>query len=193
MSFGGDLRRYKTELRQKYKDVRSSMSADERCRIDTKIFNRLINLWQFRENSLILTYVSSPIEVDTRRLIAESLSRGKSVAVPRCIDGTRDMEFRLITSFYDLAPRSFGILEPSDDCPLVGDISQSLCIVPALSFDPSGYRLGFGKGYYDRFLSTYSGFAVGICYNACLEESLPHGKYDRKVSMLVTESKIINP
>ena len=62
--------------------------------------------------------------------------------------------------------------------------------MPALCYDWKGFRLGYGKGYYDRFLDTYDGFTVGIVYSSCVRRSLPHGRFDRPVDLLVTEDYI---
>ena len=67
--------------------------------------------------------------------------------------------------------------------------TPSACL-PGLGFDLDGYRLGYGKGYYDRFLSRYPGVTAGVCYTACLKTQLPHGRYDRRADILVTEKFI---
>lgn len=83
------------------------------------------------------------------------------------------------------------MLEPVPErCRLVTDYSRGLCIVPGLCFDAEGYRLGYGKGYYDRFLSAFRGVTVGICYTACTQWRLPHGRYDRQIQLLITEKYI---
>lgn len=188
-----DIRAQKTLLRNESKVFRSTLTDDEKYRLDRKIANRLLNLWYFRENDLLLTYVSNQIEVDTKFVIQQAFEQNKRVAVPRCLEGTRNMDFYLIKSLNDLSKGSFGILEPSEaQCEKLTDFSGGICIVPALAFDPNGFRLGFGKGYYDRFLSNTHVKTVGICYDGCIFEELPHGKYDRKVSMIVTESRIID-
>ena len=132
--------------------------------------------------------MSTKIEVDTFRIIERALADGKAVAVPRCVPGTRQMEFYRINSVEELAPGTFGVLEPIPGVhELLHDFSDSLCIVPALSYDWHGYRLGYGKGYYDRFLSKYEGVMIGICYSDCVQRKLPHGRFDRPVELLVTE------
>jgi 5-formyltetrahydrofolate cyclo-ligase len=188
-----DIRVQKTLIRDESKAFRQNLSFDEKQRLDRKIANRLLNLWYFREVDLLLTYVSNSIEVDTKFIIQQALAQGKRVAVPRCVDGTRNLEFYLINSLEVLATGSFGLLEPPvNTCEKLTDFSGALCIVPALAFDPNGYRLGFGKGYYDRFLSNSNFKTIGICYDNCIFNELPHGKYDRKVNMIVTESRIID-
>ena len=168
------------------------MSEEEKSLSDKKILNKLLGLWSFRNSEVVLCYVSNKIEVSTRDFIEEALRRNKTVAVPKCIDGTRDMDFYIISSFDDLSVGSFGIDEPDEKkCKKLESFEDSVCIVPALTFDNEGYRLGFGKGYYDRFLSGYSGTKIGICYESCITQKLPRGKYDCKVDTLVTDRRII--
>ncbi len=184
-----DIRPIKTALREKYRAIRTSMTTDEKKARDEAIAMQVRRLWQYEDNSTLLVYVSTPIEVDTRMIIANALQDGKRVAVPRCIAGTRNMDFYYIQSLNDLEPGSFGVLEPiPNENNLVTDLSGGLCIVPAFSYDWNGFRLGYGKGYYDRFLSRFEGNIIGICYADCVQRSLPHGRFDRPVELLVTET-----
>lgn len=188
-----DIRPFKKQLRKQYKEFRTTLPQEKKEKFDQKITNKVLNSWSFRENEIILTYVSTAIEVDTHEIITEALERGKTVAAPRCIDGTRDMDFYAIRSFEDLEKGAFGVMEPNPEtCEKLPDYKQGLCIVPALAFDKEGFRLGYGKGYYDRFLSLFGGETLGLCYADCLcEEPLPHGKFDKKVSLIITENAIV--
>ena len=183
-----DIRPIKTELRQKYRSLRQSMPPEIKEKLDLAIANQVRRLWQYVNNDTLLVYVSTAIEVDTFRIIRNALSDGKRVAVPRCVPDSRQMDFYYITSVDDLSPGMFGVLEPA---PIPERIYHEkdggLCIVPAFSYDWHGYRLGYGKGYYDRFLSRFEGNIVGICYSDCVQRTLPHGRYDRPVELLVTE------
>ena len=183
-----DIRPIKTELRQKYRSLRQSMPPEIKAQRDEAIAAQVRRLWQYQRNSILLVYVSTPIEVDTFRIIDQALKDGKRVAVPRCVPDTRNMEFYYIDSVDELSPGMFGVLEPAV-CPekLYSERDGGLCLVPAFSYDWRGYRLGYGKGYYDRFLSRFEGNIVGICYSDCVQRSLPHGRYDRPVELLVTE------
>jgi 5-formyltetrahydrofolate cyclo-ligase len=186
-----DIREYKKNLRQRYRDYRTRLQPQVKSRLDEDILSRVTRLNQYANTDLLLVYVSTPIEVDTRRLIEVALADGKRVAVPRCVPDTRLMEFYEITSLDQLSPGTFGVLEPDPDTATrLPEDPGGMCIVPALCYDEYGYRLGYGKGYYDRFLSGYSGITVGICYAACVRGSLVYGRYDRPVELLVTERYI---
>ncbi len=187
-----DIRVHKNNLRNKYKQMRSNFSCNEKNSFDKGIFNKIISLDFFKKAEIIYTFVSTKIEVDTKKLIEASLKMGKKVAVPKCLNGKIDMDFYFIKSFSDLEVATFNVLEPiTSKCEKVEqNNNSSICIVPGLAFDLQGYRLGYGKGYYDRFLSNYSGVTFGICYCSCTTSSLPKGKYDKKVDYLVTEKYI---
>ena len=193
MPFAVDIRPQKDMLRKGIKEKRKSLSFEEKARRDKKISNKLYSLWQYREANVILTYVSTDNEVDTRCIIETALNAKKKVAVPFCVPNTPHlMKFYFINSLSQLEKGSFGVLEPNPNiCEELKDFSNGLCLVPALSFDKKGYRLGYGKGYYDRFLSKFDGKTVGLCYEEFLSEELPNGKYDKQVQTIITDREII--
>lgn len=188
---GINIKAYKMELRAKYRKIRENFTPDEKRQRDESLFEQIIKSKQFQQAKTILCFVSTGIEVDTHRLIHFSLRKGKTVAVPRCLDRHGKMDFFVIRSMNDLEKGAFSLLEPNlKKCPRLTDYQDSLCIVPGFSFDPEGYRLGYGKGYYDRFLSRFGGVKIGVCYNKCVSPQLPHGRFDVPVDFLFTEKYI---
>lgn len=188
-----DIRPIKKKLRAEAKESRLSMDSFTKGSCDKKICNKLLNLWAVRETDTFLCYVSTEIEVDTKEFINTLLASGKKVAVPRCEGGPSEMNFYYINSLDELSSGSFGVLEPeSNKEKMLTETENTICIVPAFMFDKSGYRLGYGKGYYDRYLSRYKGSTIGICYSHNIKDELFHGKYDRTVDMIVTEKQIFN-
>ena len=186
-----NLRQRKNELRVKYKKIRTECPNDVKQRLDNGIAEKFLSLEEYKNCDTLFIFVSSPIEVDTSEIINKALADGKKVAVPKCRDKWGLMDFYFITSTESLKKGAFSIMEPDPEkCELVKDLSQGLCVVPGLSFDFQGYRLGFGKGYYDRFLDKFKGVSVGICYSKCIEKELPKGNYDKQVDILVTEKYI---
>lgn len=186
-----DIRQVKNALRLKIKKMRKNMHPEYKQECDVAIANEFLRSTSYTRSNVILTYCSTPIEVDTRMIIQAALDDGKRVACPRCIDSTRYMDFYYINSLEDLKPGSFGVLEPEENkTTLYKGADRPICIVPGLAFDHWGYRLGYGKGYYDRFLADYRGWTVGLCYSACIEYKLPHGRFDRPVDRLITEKFI---
>ena len=186
-----DIRAYKKEQRKKYRGLRKAMSPEEKERYDREICRKVMQTPEYQAASTILAYVSLDIEVDTLRLIEQMLKEGKRVAAPRCIDGTCEMEYYVITSLEQLSPRTYGVLEPdAERCPKLTDFQNSLCLVPGLAFDHQGFRLGYGKGYYDRFLCRYSWPKIGMVYENCVTPKLHHGRFDVSVDLIVTEEQL---
>ncbi len=186
-----DIRPIKQELRAKYKAARRAMDPAVKAEKDRRIAASVKRLWQYAKCDTLLCYVSTAIEVDTRQIIMQALRDGKRVAVPRCVPGTRLMEFYYIDSLDELEDGAFGVLEPRPDpTRLLTNLEKGLCLVPALCYDLSGFRLGYGKGYYDRYLASFGGSLVGLCYSDGIERHLPHGRYDRPVETLVTDQYI---
>lgn len=178
----------KTQLRQYYKALRRRMSAAEKLKYDEQIAQAFLNSELYKNCDELLVYVSLDIEVGTLDIISQAL-REKTVLCPRCISGQNIMEFYNIKNMDELCPGSYGILEPKTDGKAEKSFSDnSLCIVPGLSYDRNGYRLGFGKGFYDRFLSAFNGKSVGLCYDSCLCQSLPCDDFDKCVDYLITQS-----
>ena len=186
-----DLRQYKISLRERYRAQRSALTPQQKARLDRDVASHFFRLNQFQSCQTLLCYVSTSIEVDTTAIIRRALKNGKRVAVPRCVPGTREMEFYYIESLDDLSPGAFGVMEPEADPERkVKETAGSLCVVPGFCFDLAGYRLGYGKGYYDRYLNRYDGTRVGICYSGNVRNRLRHGRYDCAVDLLVTERYI---
>ena len=178
----------KRALRAKYRKLRETCPPDVWQRLDRKLTENFLNLDEYKQCQTLFTFISGDIECDTRQIIADALQRGKRVAVPRCADRSGKMDFYYIRSFDDLSRGTFGLEEPDPQtCERVTDLSSGFCIVPGLCFDLEGYRVGFGKGYYDRFLDEFGGVTAGICYTKFTEKQLPRGAFDRHTDILVTE------
>ncbi len=189
---GFDIKAYKQAERIKYKNIRKNMPIYDKQMRDMAIFEKLISTNAYINADTILPYVSTEIEVDTLNIIRHAIENDKRVAVPKCIDGTCDMEFYYIKSISDLEIGAFGVLEPKvDKCAKMYTYDKGVCIVPGLSFDMKGYRLGYGKGYYDRFLSTHFLLKkIGLCYANSTTTELVSGRFDICVDMLVTDKYI---
>ncbi len=184
-----DIREHKKQLRAKFKQLRIDMTDEVKQKLDENIAKRFLSLKIYKECKTLLSYVSTAIEVDTMQIISAALADGKKVAVPKCVDGTRDMIFYVIKSTDDLEPGAFSVLEPVPErCDELTEFDGAVCIVPALAYDMDGFRLGYGKGYYDRFLSAHKGlYNVGVEYCCCTVPKLIRGRFDIAAQMLVTE------
>lgn len=185
-----DIRNYKQELRLSCRERRKNMEPELKLQLDKAIADNVRRLKEYRPAKTLLIYMSTPIEVDTVQIIKNAWADGKRVAVPRCIPDSRDMEFHYIDSLDYLSPGTFSVLEPSPELPVVTDFSGCLMIVPGMQFDMKGYRIGYGKGYYDRYMVRFTGISAGVCYSNELKPFMYHGRFDRQVDIVVTDKRI---
>ena len=180
----------KKDLRKRLRKIRDAMPAEERERADRMIFERLLSLEGFCSASWIYSFVSFGSEPDTRELIRYCLNIGKKVAVPRI--EKKEMNFYRIRSWDELAPGIWGIPEPKEGAEPADE--PGFMLVPGLAFDRKGFRLGYGGGYYDRYLAGHDGFSTaGTAYALQLVDNLPLGQYDLPVDRIITEDEIIIP
>lgn len=179
----------KMMLRAHYRSMRQKMTEGHKRGLDLEITARVLCSSEYMESKLILAYSATRYEIETVHLIRAALLNKKQVALPRCEDDGI-MRFYLINSLDDLECGSFGIMEPKAECKPVSELSDALCIVPGLSFDPEGNRLGYGKGYYDRFLKNFKGVSMGLCYASFIKWNIPALSYDVPVGMLATDRYI---
>lgn len=187
-----NVKEEKRRLRRYYKKLRQSCPPDVKKRLDSGLTANVLALEEYRRCETLFIFVSSAIECDTAPIIEDAWRSGKRVAVPRCTDLSGRMAFYYICSRDELIPGAYALLEPDPArCERVTDLSQGFCVVPGLCFDLEGYRIGFGKGYYDRFLDGFGGVTAGICYSKYTEKRLPRGTHDRHTDILITE-KFVN-
>ena len=183
----------KQRLREERLAAREVLSEQERSVLDDRITQKLLATSEYAEATTVLTYVSVSSEVSTRMFIESALRDGKTVAVPRCLPG-HCLEFVAIASLEQLVAAPFNLLEPPKDLSALAEVqmSNAICIVPALLVDTKGYRLGYGAGFYDRFLSTYSGKKICLAYQQNLSWTmLPHTTFDVAVDEVITESDVL--
>lgn len=183
----------KQRLREERLAAREALSEQERSVLDDRITQKLLATSEYVEATTVLTYVSVSSEVSTRMFIECALRDGKTVAVPRCLPG-HCLEFVAIASLEQLVAAPFNLLEPAKELPAVTEDQRnnSICIVPALLVDTKGYRLGYGAGFYDRFLSTYFGKKICLAYQQNLSRTmLPHTAFDVAVDLVITESDVL--
>ena len=144
----------------------------------------------FKRAKTVLCYCSFDDEIDTYEILHTALAAGKTLCLPRTLGGGR-MEARTVHTLDVLKRTKFGILEPGEDCALVDPAQLDLCIVPCLAADLSGRRLGYGAGYYDRYLSETRAFRMLLCAEARLFSSIPTEPHDMACDMIVTEERVV--
>ena len=185
-----NLREYKQQLRQEAKARRGALDPEEKARMDGAVAQNVLRLWQYKRAGRVFLYLATPLEVETRFILRSALDAGKEVAVPRCIPGTREMRFHFISSLGQVEPGAFGVEEPPASAPVADPAAGGLMLVPALMIDRRGYRLGYGKGYYDRYIAGFAGRTVGLCYSRDFAGTIRHGRFDLPVDVVVTERGI---
>ncbi|HLQ72437.1 MAG TPA: 5-formyltetrahydrofolate cyclo-ligase, partial [Bacillota bacterium] len=137
--------------------------------------------------------VSGGFEWDTYNIIEKAWQQGKAVCVPKCYPKEQKMIFYRFQSFGELEVVYYNLKEPKPiEANKVKKNDLDLIIVPGLLFDSSGYRIGFGGGYYDRFLTDYRGQTVALTSSQLLIDSIPKESHDMAVSHIITEKGIIH-
>jgi 5-formyltetrahydrofolate cyclo-ligase len=173
----------KNILRNKYREIRKNIKSKEKK--DNKIFKLLISLPEINKADLILIYASNDEEISTREIIDFYMGK-KRIACPKVVGD--DIIFYEITDKSQLQSGCFDILEPICDLKIEkSDFKNSICVVPAICFDLNGFRIGYGKGFYDRFLKDYDGYSIGLCYKECLIDKIPNDEFDIKVQKVITD------
>ena len=174
----------KTDLRRELLARQAEVHDSQK---DKKIIERLINSELFRKAGLILTYVSKQNEIGTHTLIEHCFSAGKPVAVPKIVSADYEIDFFLIKSMPELTPGTFGVLEPAAECEKAIPAESTLCVTPALACNGGYFRIGYGKGCYDRYLRGFPGKAVGLCYGENIIDFREDG-FDVRLFRCITDS-----
>ena len=170
----------KEELRQKYLLIRKNIKSKDKK--DKAIYNKVINNSKIKSSNLILIYVSKKEEVDTINIINYFL-KSKQIAVPKIENNI--MNFYYIKSLNDLKKGSFNVLEPITK-DKVTDFNNCISITPGICFSKDNYRIGYGKGYYDKFYEDNNIYSIGLCYKECLLNKIPKDKGDIPVNEIIT-------
>ncbi len=173
-------------LRKQLIGLRNSLSKEYRNASDWVIAEKLFDCEEYIKSDLVLIYVSVKNEISTTPIINHSFKLGKRIAIPYCTHN--EMYFYEITDLSDLTESQFGIptVNPENKNPVFID-KNSLCIVPALAFDSDGNRLGYGGGYYDRFLAVNNVATIGLCRKDFILFELPHEVYDIRIPKIITD------
>lgn len=193
----GAIDERKRKLRAHLKRLRRESGEDGRAVADAGIEANLLALPEFAEAEVLLAYLDFGPEVRTRGIIQAAWDAGKVVALPWCMPGTHEMRWYRVTSFDALVRSKLGVEEPVPDAaneqPL-GTGEHMLALVPGLTFDAAGYRLGYGGGFYDTFLAMFEGVSVGLCREAAWSQDLRAegtiDAHDLPVQIVVSDGRI---
>ena len=166
------------------------MSTEERAEKSGKIAEKLFKLEEYDEAANIFLYASFGSEVDTWSIIRWLLNEGKAVALPRCTSDT-SMVFHYINSLDELTEGYKGIPEPKESLPAA--LSEpDLMIVPGVAFDAEMNRIGYGKGYYDRFFKAIPLYVpkIALAFEVQMVSEIPYETLDETMDKIITEERI---
>jgi 5-formyltetrahydrofolate cyclo-ligase len=178
----------KSQLRKQCRKIRAALGDEVRARASLAICERLEGWPTFQHSQTILTYMPIKGEADLTPLLSRHPE--KHWVLPRIIP---EENHRMVFHPYDatrLARHPFGMAEPAADLPTVPHEAIPLALVPGLAFDHHGWRLGYGGGYFDRFLKNFSGVSIGIVIRTLLLAEIPRDSLDMPMQWIVTEEEL---
>lgn len=177
----------KIKLRAIVRSLERKLTDDYKATSSQAIFHHLTAMSQYQSAQTVFCFVSTSREIDTHSILTHALAQGKILCVPRSLDGGL-MALHQITTLEDLQVGAYGILEPSETAPLVDVDQVDFAVLPCLSCNHEGQRLGQGGGYYDRFLSRYRGGMVLLCREQLIRDEIPVEPHDYPIPWVLTEA-----
>jgi len=185
--------RDKKEFRKYIIEKRDELDKVVKSQRNAKIITKLTDSKYYRCAQTIFVFVSFGSEVDTHGFIEQSLKDGKTVGVPKIITKEQGIEVLKITGLGDLKPGYYGILEPVEGCQPIASDDIDLIIMPGVAFDRSGGRIGYGAGYYDRYLAamTKSVRKIALGYSFQVLDYVPTEDFDIRIDGIITDEEVI--
>lgn len=156
---------------------------------ELKIYKTLFEQSSFKEAKTIAITLSMDHEIDTKFIIKYAQMLGKQIFIPNCDYKTKKMNFQLFTNFDDLVIDGYGIEAMGHETEINNEVD--LVITPGVVFNVNGYRIGYGGGYYDRFLSTFKGETISLAHELQIQ-NFDQDAHDEPVHKIITEKRIIN-
>lgn len=183
----------KKELRAQLLDTRKNISEEDRHKKSKIIIDKLMSTVEYKNANTIMAFASFGTEVETHDFIKTALASGKRIILPISIKEDRSLFLQEIKSFDELKPSTYGILEPEKKVNFEKK-ALDLVIVPGVAFDHRGFRMGYGGGYYDRFLASLNKRTkiVAISFEELYVYRVIISRFDMKVPVLITDRKIRN-
>ena len=177
----------KESLRKRLLETRDNTSFDLLKIASGNIQKKIKKIFAFKNAQKIGAYYPIGSEIFTQDIIQELLSQGKEVFLPKVVG--QKMEFRKITSFLSLEQGSFDIMEPKEDCPV--DNNLDVILVPTIGISPIGVRLGYGHGFYDKFLTENKITTISLTLEKQIIRNIPKSDHDVLINWIATEDKIL--
>ena len=179
----------KKKLRQALRERRKTLEKTYTDAADTVIADIVIGSEMFRSAQSVFVYISTPQEPDTSRILQAAFDAGKTESVPRCY-GKGIMKAVCVMPDSVYRNSGYGIPEPAVDCTVNEPDAVDLVIVPCLSVNDEGIRLGHGMGYYDRWLADTNAVTMCLCYERMKEKDIPQDEHDVRMQYIVSEAGI---
>ena len=179
----------KSRLRKQLLDQRDNLSPDFIGIASSKIQDNLRRIDHYRNANSVGAYYAVGSEVRTKAILQEILNAGKELALPK-VDKD-DLIFKRISSFSDLEMGNFSVFEPKERCETIKKLD--VILVPAIALTRDGFRLGYGFGYYDRYLHSKRSKKISLSYSKQIVKSIPFDNHDVKMDFIVTEDEVIYP
>ncbi len=177
----------KKDIRKTLIQKRVSLTEEERKRRSEGIVKNLLNLKPLWDAKTLLMFCPHGGEPDITQLFSWALQGGKNLLLPKVEE--EDLRLIRVEDTASLSLGTFCILEPSEG-EEVRPEEVDFSLIPGVAFDKEGYRIGYGKGYYDRLFERLGGIKVGVCYEFQVLEEVPRDDWDMPVDLVVTEEKI---
>jgi 5-formyltetrahydrofolate cyclo-ligase len=171
---------------------RDGMGGDDVESFSCAIAERVLSLDEVKRAEVVMSYFPVKNEVDTRSLIIDLLKSGKRVALPVTNKDTLEIVAAEVGDISSLSAGAFGIPEPTPPLKVIGKDDIDVIIVPAVAFDRNGNRVGYGHGYYDRFLKGARAKIIGIAYEFQIVDNIEPEPHDIKADVIITNNEIID-
>jgi 5-formyltetrahydrofolate cyclo-ligase len=190
------IRKKKKELRKKVQEIRDELDPEQRRILSSQVSSNLWSVPEFVEAEIILFFIAFRSEVDTLPMIHRALEENKTVCVP-CTDiNDKSMvASRILDLDYDLFTGNYDIPEPKREClrPLAAE-KIDVILMPGVAFDMRGGRLGYGAGYYDRFIENCQPHCklIALAFELQIVDRVPCADHDAPIHKIITEKRVID-
>ncbi len=183
----------KKKMREVILRQRDAMSPSARTSTSRVILEKICALPQYGNAKVVLTYMGFGTEIETQPFFERVIADGKIVVLPRVDRASQTLILHSARGMSELMTSKYGILEPGTDAPIVAVTSVDFVLMPGVAFDRNGNRLGYGRGYYDKLMSTANPALAGVAagFSCQIVDKVPIGPHDKKVDCIITENEII--
>jgi 5-formyltetrahydrofolate cyclo-ligase len=188
------IRDQKKLIRTSILEKRNSLTPQQIKEAEQLIINNLMKLNEFIQSQNIFCYLSFRSEVPTKGIIAHCQQQGKNLYIPLCVNETKEMIISLYDHEVKLSASNYGVLEPTKETIKIADREiLDIAIMPGAVFDPRGYRIGYGAGYYDKFFAHMNKkiYKIALAFSFQIIDEVPADDFDIPVDCIVTEQGII--